>query len=73
MAQEIEREYVRNWRQTGQVLEAMRWQEVRSLSDADASKAALWLIAAACLVPLPPHRRSWSGLVDLQDRLHGRR
>lgn len=55
------------------MLDEIRWQELRSLSDAAALDASRTLIAAACLVQIPPARRQWSGLIDLQDRLHRRR
>jgi hypothetical protein len=72
MTEDLERAYVRAWRETGRVLEEIRWQELRSLTDAAALDASRSLLAAASLVPLPSHRRQWSGLVDLQARLHRR-
>jgi hypothetical protein len=73
MPSSIERAYVRQWAQTGRLLEEQRWREVATLSDETASRAADSLIRAALLVPLPDARRRWSGLVDLQDALHRRR
>ena len=73
MTPEAERVYVRQWAETGRMLEAQRWDDVRALDDASALRASSALIEAALRIPLPARRRGWSGLVDLQDRLHGRR
>jgi len=69
---EAERAYVRKWVETGRLLEDIRWQELRALDDAAALRASDALLSAACLVPLPPTRQAWSGLVELQDLLHRR-
>jgi hypothetical protein len=69
---ETERAYVQNWAETGRLLEQVRWRELREIDADVALRASDALLAAASLVPLPSHRRSWSGLVDLQDRLHRR-
>ena len=68
MTAEAERAYVRQWAETGRLLE-----ELRLLGDAEARRALLTLIDAALRVPLPRRRREWSGLVDQQDRLHDHR
>ena len=74
MTRDDERAYVRNWVETGRLLEELRWRELRALDDQTARLASDRLLAAAALVPVPAHRRRWSGLVDLQDLLHfGRR
>ena len=73
MTAEAERAYVRQWAETGRLLEELRWAELRLLGDAEARRASLTLIDAALRVPLPRRRREWSGLVDQQDRLHGHR
>ena len=72
MTPDQERAYVRNWAETGRLLEEIRWRELRNLGDADALRMADALIEAALRVPMPARRREWSGLVELQDRLHGR-
>jgi hypothetical protein len=72
MTRDAERAYVRNWVETGRLLEELRWRELRALDDEAARLASDRLLAAASLVPLPPHRRQWSGLVELQDLLHTR-
>lgn len=73
MSSRLERAYVQQWAETGRLLEAQRWHELASLSDHAAMRAADSLIRAALLVPLPDGRRRWSGLVELQDALHGRK
>lgn len=72
MATDAERAYVRNWVETGRLLEELRWRELRALDDRAARLATDRLLHAACLVPLSPHRREWSGLVEMQDLMHGR-
>jgi hypothetical protein len=75
MTPQDQRTYVRRWVETGQMLEEIRWRELRALDAAAALEASDRLIDAAVRVPLPPARREWSGLVDLQDllrRAHGK-
>ena len=72
MTRDAERAYVRRWMETGQILEELRWRELGTLEHAVALRASDQLIDAAIRVPLPVSRRHWSGLVELQDRLHGR-
>jgi len=75
MTRQDQRAYVRRWVETGQILEQIRWRELRALDAATALEASDRLIAAAVRVPFPSARREWSGLVDLQDllrRAHGR-
>jgi hypothetical protein len=73
MTREAARAYVREWAKTGRLLEEQRWRELSSLEDARALSASDALIEAALGVPLPPSRRTWSGLVEQQDVLHRRR
>ena len=73
MTVEEERAYVKNWIETGRRLEEIRWRELRDLDEADALEASGRLIDAALRVPLPDHRRRWSGLVDQQHLLHRHR
>lgn len=72
MTTDEERSYVRQWVETGKLLEDVRWRELGALTSEAASLASDALLAAAVLVPLPQHRREWSGLVDLQRVLHAR-
>jgi len=69
MTPQDQRAYVRRWVETGQLLEQIRWRELRALDPAAALAASDHLIEAAVRVPLPSARREWSGLVDLQDLL----
>ncbi len=69
MTRQDQRAYVRRWVETGQILEQIRWRELRALDAAAALVASDHLIEAALRVPLPAARREWSGLVDLQDLL----
>ena len=71
MTLEAQRAYVKQWAETGRLLEVRRWAELREMTGADARRASGFLIEAALRVPLPPRRRVWSGLVEQQDRLHG--
>lgn len=71
MTADDQRAYVRNWMATGRLLEVLRWDELRALDPETALRATDALLEAAVLVPVPPRRRTWSGLVDLQRLLHG--
>ena len=64
--------YVKQWAETGRLLEAQRWQELARLDAAAALQASDALITAALAVPLPATRRTWSGLVEQQDAFHRR-
>ena len=66
------RAYVKGWAETGRLLEQQRWAELAALSDEAAIAAADALIIAALEVPLPEHRRIWSGLVEQQAAFHRR-
>lgn len=67
MSRDDERAYVRRWVETGQMLEDLRWRELRALNQTAALRATDHLIAAALLVPIPLRRRQWSGLIEWQD------
>jgi hypothetical protein len=69
MTRQDQRAYVRRWLETGQILEQIRWRELRALDAAAALAASDHLIDAAVRVPLSSARREWSGLVDLQNLL----
>lgn len=70
MTADAQREYVRNWAETGRLLERIRWDELRTLDPQRALRATDALLDAAIRVPLPAARRTWSGLVELQRLLH---
>jgi hypothetical protein len=67
------REYVMRWVETGRLLDAIRWRELRALDERRAIEASNYLVEAALLVPLPASRRQSSGLVAPQALFHGRR
>ena len=73
MTADAQRAYVRNWTETGRLLERIRWDELRALDPQRALRATDALLDPAVRVPLPPARRTWSGLVELQRLLHRRR
>lgn len=73
MTHAAERAYVKRWVETGQLLEELRWRELAVLGDERARVASDALIEAALHVPLPPRRRTWSGLIEQQDLFHRRR
>jgi hypothetical protein len=73
MTADAQRAYVRNWAETGRLLERIRWDELRALDPRGALRATDALLDAAVRVPLPAARRRWSGLVELQRLLHRRR
>ena len=72
MTREVERAYVKQWAETGRLLEETRWRELAALDPETALRASDALIEAALRVPLPPHRRAWSGLIEQQAVLHRR-
>lgn len=65
-----QRAYVRRWAETGQILEELRWRELRALDDQTALAASNDLINAALRVMLPQERRVSSGLVAQQALFH---
>jgi hypothetical protein len=67
MTRDAERAYVRRWVETGQLLEDLRWRELRALDDGAALRATDHLIEAALLGPMPLGRRQSSDLVEWQD------
>ena len=72
VTRDMERAYVKQWAETGRLLEEIRWRELATLDPETALHASDTLIEAAMRVPLPPHRREWSGLIEQQAILHRR-
>lgn len=70
MTQAEQRAYVKRWVETGQLLDELRWRELRAIDDAVAIAATDHLIDAALQVPMPEARLSWSGLVEQQALFH---
>ena len=73
MTPDAQRAYVKQWAETGQLLEQVRWRELAALDEAGARLASDALIEAALRVPLPARRRTWSGLIEQQAVFHRRR
>ncbi len=73
MTPDLAKAYVKQWAETGRLLEEQRWRELSMLDTARALEVSDALIAAALRVPMPPARRTWSGLVEQQDLFHRRR
>ena len=59
------------WRHAAGALARVRADELARLSAADALSAANILLAIGATIRLPPERVAWSGLIELQRRLHG--
>lgn len=72
MTPDMARAYVRQWIETGRLLEDIRWRELARLDPRQAIAASDALIDAALRVPLPLSRRHWSGLVEQQALFHRR-
>ena len=68
-----QREWLHQWRRAAVVLEQLRAEELAHLRAADALAASEMLLALGASMPLPPSRVIWSGLIDLQRRLHDKR
>ena len=65
--------WMAQWRAAGPALANVHHRELRALSDADALRATEALLSLAADTPLPPERRRYSGLVEQQALLHGRK
>ncbi len=62
--------YVKRLEETGRILDEIRWRELAALDPVRALEASDMLIEAALRVPVPDHRRTWSGLVEQQALFH---
>ena len=69
----LETAYVKQWAETGRLLEQQRWDELATLDPDEALRLSDALIEAAIAVPLPRTRQTWSGLVAQQAAFHRRR
>lgn len=65
--------YIKQWAETGRLLEEQRWAELARLTPEEGIMASDALIAAALTVPVPRARQIWSGLVEQQAAFHRRR
>lgn len=62
---------MRQWRQAAGALRDERRRRLAALTDDQARAATAALLDLAARVPIPPERRSSSGLVEQQAILHG--
>ena len=70
MTEDQQRRYVRQWLQTGRLLEEVRWRELREIDNDVALRASDMLIDAALRIAIAPSRRNSSGLVEQQAYFH---
>jgi hypothetical protein len=68
-----QREWLAQWRRAGAALEHVRADELAHLGAADALAASETLLALGASLPLPASRVTWSGLIDFQRQVHGKR
>jgi hypothetical protein len=61
------------WRRAADALTQVRADELSHLSAAAALAASETLLAIGASTPLPVERITWSGLIEFQRILHGRR
>jgi len=73
MDRELERQWVRQWQETGKLLEEIRRKELRAMTDEEAREASDHVLSLAGHFPLPPNRVAWSGLIEQQALFHRRR
>ncbi|HTX55258.1 MAG TPA: hypothetical protein VMD08_17775 [Candidatus Baltobacteraceae bacterium] len=64
--------WMRQWRNAGVALAAIRRDELIHLSDERALAASEALLSLATLFQLNPQREAWSGLVEQQALFHRR-
>jgi hypothetical protein len=62
----FERQWLAQWRAAGPALARLRERELAGLSPSDALEASETVLAIGADTPLPDHRRTWSGLIELQ-------
>ena len=69
----LERHWMAQWRRAAGALARVRADELSHLSGAAALAASETLLAIGATMPLPVERITWSGLIEFQRILHGRR
>jgi len=67
-----QRAWVRQWKEDGAALAALRRQELLRLSDERALAASETLLSLVTTVTLSHRRRDWSGLIEQQALFHQR-
>jgi hypothetical protein len=68
-----ERGWLAQWRRAGARLEQLRADDLAHLDAAAALSAADTHLAIGANLPLPADRVTWSGLIDFQRQLQGKR
>ncbi|HSB81808.1 MAG TPA: hypothetical protein VLM91_23765 [Candidatus Methylomirabilis sp.] len=68
----VQREWLRQWKDAGPALAAIRRGELLHLSDARALAASEALLSLVTTVTLSSRRLRWSGLVEQQAVFHRR-
>ncbi len=68
-----EREWMAQWRRAGAALERVRADDLAHLEGTAALAAADTLLAMGANLPLPADRVTWSGLIEFQRQLQGKR
>jgi hypothetical protein len=71
--EQLEREWMAQWRRASGALARVRAEELSHLAEADALAATDALLAIGATMPLSVERRTWSGLIAFQRYIHGRR
>jgi hypothetical protein len=69
----LQREWLQQWQRAAVALEQVRADHLARLRADEALAASEMLLAVGASVALPPHRVIWSGLIELQRRLHAHR
>ena len=72
-ATRLERDWMAQWRKSAAALARVRAEELSHLPAADALAATDTLLAIGANMPLSAERLTWSGLIEFQRILHGRR
>lgn len=73
MDRELERRWVKQWIETGKLLDEIRRRELREMTEAQACAASEAVLDLAGNFPLPARRLGWSGLIEQQALFHRRR
>ena len=68
-----QQEWLQQWCRAAVALDQVRADELAQLRAADALAASDTLLALGASIRLPSSRVTWSGLIDLQRRLHEQR
>lgn len=72
-ATRLERDWMAQWRRAADALAQVRADELSHLPEADALAASQTLLTIGANLPLSAERITWSGLIEFQRILHGRR